>query len=93
MATEHDFGATDSSALTHQDHLGLQDNKLIDLSRNTFSKEFHLLTPAEFKFVFIKAKKFSNRHWTLIVRPNQKTTQTRLDDAKKNLSVLYGEIE
>lgn len=86
MTTKHDFGATDSSALTHQDHLELQDNKLIDLSRNTFSKEFHLLTPAEFKFVFTKAKKFSNRHWTLIVRPNQKDyPRLGLTIAKKNL--------
>jgi len=92
MTTTHDFDATaqrslsDSVALTHQNHLNFQDDNLIDLSRNTFSKEFHILTPAEFKFVFAKAKKFANHHWTLIVRPNQKNyPRIGLTIAKKNL--------
>jgi len=41
-----------------------------DLSKPTFSKSFRLRTPNDFQFVFKKAQKFSNRHWTLIVRPN-----------------------
>ncbi|BBP44615.1 ribonuclease P protein component [Thiosulfativibrio zosterae] len=40
-----------------------------DLS-NSFPKSSRLLTPNEFKFVFAQAEKFTNRHWTFIVRPN-----------------------
>ncbi len=35
-----------------------------------FSKSFRLLKPKEFQHVFANAEKFSNRHWTFIVRPN-----------------------
>jgi len=38
---------------------------------NGFSKSLRLLTPNDFKHVFADAEKFANRHWTLIVRPNQ----------------------
>jgi ribonuclease P protein component len=41
-----------------------------DLSNNTFSKSVRLRSPKDFQFVFAKAQKFSNRHWTFIVRPN-----------------------
>lgn len=41
-----------------------------DLSNHTFSKSVRIRLPKEFQFVFAKAKKFSNRHWTFIVRPN-----------------------
>jgi len=40
---------------------------------NGFSKSLRLLSPNDFKHVFESAEKFANRHWTLIVRPNQKT--------------------
>lgn len=39
---------------------------------NGFSKSLRLLSPNDFKHVFESAEKFANRHWTLIVRPNQK---------------------
>ena len=39
---------------------------------NGFSKSLRLLSPNDFKHVFERAEKFANRHWTLIVRPNQK---------------------
>jgi len=38
-----------------------------------FSKSYRLLTPKDFQHVFADAEKFANRHWTLIVRPNQKS--------------------
>lgn len=37
-----------------------------------FSKSYRLLSPKDFQHVFADAEKFANRHWTLIVRPNQK---------------------
>ncbi len=56
------------------------------LSNNKFSKQFHLLTPADFKFVFDNANKFANRHWTLLVRPNKKNyPRIGLVIAKKQL--------
>ncbi len=39
---------------------------------NGFSKSYRLLSPNDFQHVFADAEKFANRHWTLIVRPNQK---------------------
>lgn len=39
---------------------------------NGFPKSLRLLSPKDFQFVFAQAEKFANRHWTLIVRPNQK---------------------
>jgi ribonuclease P protein component len=73
---------SDTMELVHQN----PSDYPIDLSKNTFSKEFHLLTPAEFKFVFENAKKFANRHWTLIVRPNNKNyPRLGLTIAKKQL--------
>lgn len=41
-----------------------------DLSQNHFYKSHRLLSPKDFQFVFAKAEKFANRHWTFIVRPN-----------------------
>ncbi len=38
-----------------------------------FSKSSRLLSPKDFQHVFSNAEKFANRHWTLIVRPNQKS--------------------
>jgi len=42
-----------------------------------FTKASRLLSPKDFQNVFANAEKFANRHWTLIVRPNQKS-QARL---------------
>ncbi|GAB6035009.1 ribonuclease P protein component [Galenea microaerophila] len=36
-----------------------------------FPKANRLLSPKEFQQVFAKAKKYANRHWTFIVRPNE----------------------
>jgi ribonuclease P protein component len=72
----------DSSEPSALEHL----ENTIDLSSNTFSKQFHLLTPADFKFVFAKANKFANHHWTFIVRPNNRTyPRIGLTIAKKQL--------
>lgn len=57
-----------------------------DLSHQQFPKDFRLLSPKDFQFVFAKAEKFSNRHWTFIVRPNQKPyPRLGLAIAKKQL--------
>lgn len=47
-------------------------NTLSSEPANGFSKSLRLLSPNDFKHVFENAEKFANRHWTLIVRPNQK---------------------
>jgi len=60
--------ATEAFDLAHQDFPHLD---LLDLSLNTFPKVNRLLSPKDFQFVFAQAEKFANRHWTLIVRPNQ----------------------
>lgn len=65
----------------------LNNPALFDLSSNTFPKAFRLLTPKEFQHVFADAEKFANRHWTLIVRPNQKPyPRMGLAIAKKQLN-------
>lgn len=46
-------------------------------SQYCFTKASRLLSPKDFQNVFANAEKFANRHWTLIVRPNQKS-QARL---------------
>lgn len=57
-----------------------------DLARQNFSKLFRLLSPKDFQTVFADAEKFANRHWTFIVRPNQKTyPRIGLAIAKKQL--------
>lgn len=57
-----------------------------DLS-NHFPKTHRILTPKEFQFVFAQAEKFSNRHWTFIVRPNQLSyARLGLAIAKKQLA-------
>lgn len=57
-----------------------------DLS-NHFPKSNRILTPNEFQYVFAQAKKFSNRHWTFIVRPNQlPNARLGLAIAKKQLA-------
>lgn len=40
-------------------------------SNKSFSKDFRLLKPADYSFVFAKGERFGNRNWTFIVRPNQ----------------------
>jgi ribonuclease P protein component len=35
-----------------------------------FPKAVRLISPKDFQHVFSNAKKFANRHWTFIVRPN-----------------------
>ncbi|KUJ74123.1 ribonuclease P protein component [Thiomicrospira sp. XS5] len=52
--------------------LSLDDLELThhDFNRNHFPKSLRLLSPKQFQYVFAKAEKFSNRHWTFIVRPN-----------------------
>ncbi|MDG4811585.1 ribonuclease P protein component [Hydrogenovibrio sp. 3SP14C1] len=58
-----------------------------DFSRNHFSKSLRLLSPQDFQFVFAQAEKFSNRHWTFIVRPNDKRyPRLGLAIAKKQLA-------
>lgn len=42
-----------------------------DFTQHHFPKSVRLLSPKDFQFVFTKAEKFANRHWTLIVRPNE----------------------
>ncbi|MDX1796696.1 MAG: ribonuclease P protein component [Hydrogenovibrio sp.] len=61
-------GVTEAFDLAHQD---FSSPELLDLSLNTFPKAYRLLSPKDFQFVFAQAEKFANRHWTLIVRPNQ----------------------
>lgn len=56
-----------SSDLTHQD---FSLHELISISDHSLPKNFRLLSPKAFQHVFEKAEKFANRHWTLIVRPN-----------------------
>lgn len=56
-----------------------------DLS-NHFPKSNRILTPNEFKFVFAQAEKFSNRHWTFIVRPN------RLPNARLGLAIAKKQL-
>jgi len=81
MTTEQNFEELSPSESSELSVLALQ-----NLSSNTFSKEFHLLTPSDFKFVFNNAKKFANHHWTLIVRPNNKNyPRLGLTIAKKQL--------
>ncbi|HEY9017927.1 ribonuclease P protein component [Thiomicrospira sp.] len=49
----------------------LSGEQQVDLLRHQdFPKSLRLLSPAQFQFVFADAQKFANRHWTLIVRPN-----------------------
>lgn len=49
----------------------LSGEQQVDLLRHQdFPKSLRLLSPNEFQFVFADAQKFANRHWTLIVRPN-----------------------
>ncbi|PLA74645.1 ribonuclease P protein component [Hydrogenovibrio sp. SC-1] len=56
------------------------------LNNAKFPKSARLLSPKQFKFVFAKAQKFSNRHWTFIVRPNQQAApRLGLAIAKKQL--------
>lgn len=56
-----------------------------DLS-HSFPKSLRILSPKDFEFVFAKAQKFANRHWTFIVRPNQKNyPRLGLAIAKKQL--------
>lgn len=63
-------------------HLGHQ-----NLNNAQFSKSFRILSPKQFQFVFAKAQKFSNRHWTFIVRPNQQgMPRLGLAIAKKQLA-------
>ncbi|QBZ84266.1 Ribonuclease P protein component [Hydrogenovibrio crunogenus] len=58
-----------------------------DFSRNHFPKSLRLLSPQDFQFVFAQAEKFSNRHWTFIVRPNDKPyPRLGLAIAKKQLA-------
>lgn len=58
-----------------------------NLSDQSFSKDLRLLTPKDFQQVFSKAEKFANRHWTFIVRPNQKAyPRMGLAIAKKQLN-------
>ncbi|MPQ76517.1 ribonuclease P protein component [Hydrogenovibrio sp. JE_KL2] len=77
----------DSETLSEQDLQNLNNPALFDLSLNTFPKAFRLLTPKDFQHVFADAEKFANRHWTLIVRPNQKPyPRMGLAIAKKQLN-------
>lgn len=48
------FGEQQANLLRHQD----------------FPKSLRLLSSQDFEYVFADAQKFANRHWTLIVRPN-----------------------
>ncbi|MGC9386078.1 MAG: ribonuclease P protein component [Hydrogenovibrio sp.] len=51
-----------------------------------FPKSLRLLSPKQFQQVFAQAEKFSNRHWTFIVRPNHLTIpRMGLAIAKKQL--------
>ena len=90
MAIKQHIDALDTSETPTENSEPAPQNcptNIVNLSSNTFSKEFHLLTPAEFKFVFNNAKKFANHHWTLIVRPNNKHfPRIGLTIAKKQLS-------
>ncbi|WP_373018494.1 ribonuclease P protein component [Thiomicrorhabdus sp.] len=55
-------------------------------SKFGFSKSSRLLSPKDFQHVFSDAEKFANRHWTLIVRPNQKAySRLGLAISKKQL--------
>lgn len=57
------------------------------LDNAQFPKSARLLSPKQFQFVFAKAQKFSNRHWTFIVRPNHQTLpRLGLAIAKKQLA-------
>lgn len=90
--------STATSELTHQnstsdeasdDFSGHSFNApaVINLSDHSFAKAFRLLTPKDFQQVFAKAEKFANRHWTFIVRPNQKAyPRIGLAIAKKQLN-------
>lgn len=64
-----------------------QDSVHHNFSPHSFPKSVRLLSPKDFQFVFAKAEKFANRHWTFIVRPNQ-TDEARLGlaIAKKQLA-------
>ncbi len=76
----------DFDALTPSETSELAQLNCSDLSRPTLPKEQRLLTPDHFSFVFADAKKFANKHWTLIVRPNQKPyPRIGLAVAKKQL--------
>jgi len=74
-------GLNDSLTLS-KGHLAPQ-----SLENAQFSKSFRLLSPKQFQFVFEKAQKFSNRHWTFIVRANhQAYPRLGLAIAKKQLA-------
>ena len=47
---------------------GEQQDRL--LRHQDFPKSLRLLSPNDFQLVFADAQKFANRHWTLIVCPN-----------------------
>ncbi len=48
-----------------------QQAESICLDCQDFPKATRLLSSKEFQHVFANAKKFANRHWTFIVRPNE----------------------
>lgn len=80
QATQN-FDALNNSEVSELAQLNYQ-----NLTRPTLPKKHRLLTPKQFQFVFANAKKFSNRHWTLIVRPNQENfPRIGLAIAKKQL--------
>lgn len=57
------------------------------LLRQDFPKTLRLLSPKDFQHVFAEAQKFANRHWTLIVRPNQ------LDIPRLGLAVAKKQLQ
>jgi len=47
-----------------------QQAESVCLDCQDFPKATRLLSPKEFQQVFAQAKRYANRHWTFIVRPN-----------------------
>ncbi len=62
---------SNSTSDTNTSDTNLAHHEFIDISDHTLPKNLRLLSPKAFQHVFEKAEKFANRHWTLIVRPNQ----------------------
>ena len=56
-------------------------------SSEVFSKKKRLLSPSDFKFVFTRTKKYSNRFFTILIRKNinQNTSRLGLAISKKSI--------